>query len=394
MSRLNRLRQVVSYSLFALFCISVLLSLGACSKDKEEIVKPTSLVNFEPTINIQQQWKESVGMGESSAYLKLAPAIFDGTVFIAGSGGKVKAINANSGKVFWQSDTKVSLSSGLGANEDMLFVGTADGRVLALQQKNGQVMWQARVIGDVLAAPAANKSVVVVKTESGHVSVFQAQTGKTLWTYAHQEPGLILRGGSAPKIVENLGLDLVLCGFASGEMVAFKLDTGHIAWQQHVAVPTSSFVVERMVDIDADPVVVGNVVYAVAYQGNIAALNIKTGHVIWQKPMSSNSGLAVDAQNIYVTDTSGRLWALSKTNGEIIWYQDYLCNRGPTAPVLVAGGFIVVGDVEGYVHWIYAANGKMAGRIKASGGIAVPPLFHHHVTYVFDVNGNLIKFNR
>jgi outer membrane protein assembly factor BamB len=369
---------------YSTLLISALL-LGACAK--EEVIKPNALAAFQQTTSVQKYWSNSIEVGKS-AYLKLSPAIANNTIFINGaSSGSIKAVDISSGKTLWQTRVNARLSSGLAANDSMLFVGTEDGRILALQQNGGKFVWEAKVVSDVLAAPAATNDVVIVKTESGHVSALDAQTGKALWNYSHQEPSLILRGSSSPKILDN---NLVLCGFASGEMVAFNLRSGNVVWQQQVATPTSSFLAERMIDIDADPVIDNNVVYAVAYQGSIAALNAKTGHVLWQKPMSSNSGIAVDNKNVYITDAKGNAVALAKSNGEEVWKNDAFLNRGLSGPA-VLGNAVVFGDAEGYVHWLDKTTGQNAAREKVSGGVAVPPILYNNALFVFSTDGYLIK---
>lgn len=364
-----------------------IFGLSACSKDV--VVKPAPLVQFTQTIHVQKQWTNSVSTGGDGVYLKLTPAVANGKIFIVGTNGKVKAVDGSNGKTFWEINTKTTLSSGLGANATMLFVGTADGQVLALQQSNGRVVWQVPVIGDVLATPAANNSVVIVRTESGHLSALNVADGKVLWRYEQQEPALILRGNSAPKIVGGM----VLCGFANGELIAFDIDSGKVIWRQQIAVATSGFLVESMVDIVADPVITDGVVYVASHHGNVAALHLKTGRVIWQKALSSDVDLAVADGKLYVIDTDSRLWALAITDGATLWQQNIFVNRGLSAPAIMEN-LIAVGDAEGYVHWLDVANGRMVARTKMSGGIVVTPVIYGRSLYVFSVTGNLTKFSR
>lgn len=369
-----------------LFVLITFFALCACSK--EVVMKPTPLSKFQQTTVIHQQWSNSVSMGKG-AYLKLAPAFANNKAFIAGNSGKIKAIDTGSGKTLWQTSTTAPISSGIGTNSNLLFVGTADGRVLALQQQDGKLVWQAKIIGDVLSAPTANNDIVVAKTEIGNIRAFQASNGQLLWSFNHANPSLILRGSSAPKIVG----DQVICGFANGEMMAFALETGNIRWQQQVTIPSGSFLVERMVDIIADPVVSGNIAYVVAYQGSITAINIKNGNILWQKPMSSISGLTVDTQNIYVSNSSDQLWALSKNDGDTLWHQDIFAYRGLSGPA-VLNNLVAVGDVEGYVHWMNTSNGQMAARTKISGGIVVAPVVYNNAMYVYSATGSLVKFTK
>jgi len=372
--------------IYSSFVLITLLALFACSKDV--VMKPAALSNFQPTAVVNKQWSNSVNMVKG-AYLKLSPIAANNKIFIAGTSGNIKAIDTNTGNTLWQVNTKMSLSSGPGINNTAVFVGTSDGQIIALQQQDGKILWQGNVIGDVLAAPAANNETVVVKTSVGKIRAFNTRTGKVLWDYAEQNPSLSLRGSSAPKIVD----DQVICGFANGEMVALDIDNGSVKWQQQIATPNGSFEVERMVDIVADPVVSGSTIYVVTYQGNIAALNIKNGNILWQKPMSSISGLSFDTQNIYVTNSHDQLFALTKSDGDTIWHYDGFAYRGLSGPATL-GNVVAVGDTEGYVHWLNTANGQIAARTKISGSIVVTPITYNNALYVYSTTGNLVKFTK
>lgn len=360
--------------------------LSACSKD-EPPPKPAALTIFKPTVAVHKQWSNNISTNKTP-YLKLAPAFANDKVFIASPSGKIKAIEKNTGKTAWQINTKMPITSGLAANSNMIFVGTGNGNVLALQQQNGKTAWQTTVPNDVLAAPAANDSVVVVKTSSGHISAFDTATGKSLWNYTPPESPLTLRGSSSPVIANGM----VISGFANGEMAAIDLENGTLEWKQQIATPTGSFAVERMVDIVANPVVKDNIIYVATFQGSIAAINIKSGHIIWQQPMSCYSGIAVDEHNVYVTDTQDKVWALDRTNGSEMWHKETFANRSLSGPA-VLNNLVAIGDAEGYVHWLDTTNGQIAARTAISGAIVASPITIDGAVYVFSSSGDLAKFS-
>lgn len=371
---------------YYLVILAAVIFLSSCSK--EVAIKPTPLTGFQPTVTVHKQWSNGLSTNKNS-YLKLAPAIINNKIFIASSNGKIKAIDINNGKTLWQISTNAPISSGVTVNNNLLFVGTVDGRVLALQQQNGTVQWQGKVVGNILAAPTANDDTVVVKTEVGSLRAFQANDGQVLWSFDQNNPSLILHGSSSPKIVNNS----VICGFANGEMISLSLSNGTIKWKQQIAMPNGSFLVQRMVDIVADPVISDNFVYVVTYQGNIAAININNGNIVWQQPMSSTAGLTVDKENVYVIGNEDKIFALNKYNGNTIWHQDAFTYRGLTAPAIL-NNLLIVADAEGYVHWLNTTNGQIAARAKISGAINVTPTTYNNAVYVYSVTGNLVKLSR
>ena len=124
---------------------------------------------------------------------------------------------------------------------------------------------------------------------------------------------------------------------------------------------------ERMIDIDADPIVMGDVVYTVTYQGRLAAVNLASGRMLWTRDLSSYTGMAIDAYRIYLSDAEGQVWALNRYNGATLWRQDKLLRRSLTRPVL-DGAHVIVGDYDGYLHWISREDGKLKGRARVNAG--------------------------
>ena len=367
--------------------------LSACSKNKA--LEPTPLKQINSTVNVNKAWSINVDMNKKiSGYLHLTPAFSDKVVFVAGNTGSVEAINDLNGDVIWQTKTDAPISSGIAVNNKYIFFGTNDAKVFALDKQNGKIKWQQDVIGEVLSCPTANAQIVIVKTSTGNLQALNAEDGKEIWSYKMQNPSLILRGSSSPQINKNS----VISGFATGEIVSFDIKEGNSLWQQQVSEPEGSFMIERMVDIVADPVIMNNVVYVVAYQGDISAINASNGNVIWQKQLASTAGLTVDNNNVYVTTSDDKVLALNKNNGEKIWQQDTFGYRGLTAPAILHGlhnnmNVLVVADMEGYVHLLNMQNGSIVGRTKVSGKVYTNPISYGNAVYVYSVNGDLIKFS-
>jgi outer membrane protein assembly factor BamB len=144
------------------------------------------------------------------------------------------------------------------------------------------------------------------------------------------------------------------------------------------------------VDIDADPVVINDSVYVVTYQGQLAAVDINSGRVSWSRDMSSQIGLDADYANaVYVTDDQGYVWAVQDGSGDALWRQTRLLRRQVTAPA-IAGNYIVVGDFEGYLHWIARDDGRFVSRQQLSDGpIYSKPLVINGIVYVTAADGSI-----
>ena len=337
------------------------LAMG-CSKE-DEVAPPAELVDFEPLVRADRVWSVGTKGGDDVLRLGLRPALEGERVYVAGHGGDVQALEVANGKVAWRTDTKLELSGGPAVGEGIVVVGAIGGDVIALDAGSGTERWRVATGGEVLAAPTVAGGLAVVRTVDGRLRALGAADGKEAWTYEQPVPRLTLRGNGMP-IIDG---DMVIAGLDNGKVVALSLSTGELLWSTTVAPSKGRTEIERLVDIDSPVRVVGDDIFVVGYQGRIAMLARDTGQLWWGRELSSNRGLAVDGDTIYVTAADSSVVALRRRDGTPVWTQDAMLRRSLTAPVL-SGDTLVVGDFEGYVHWLDAATGQMLARGKTGGG--------------------------
>ena len=349
---------------------------------------PAPLVQFEPTVAIKQAWTTHFGKGADELFLKLEPKVADGNIYVAERRGRVAAFRAADGNRVWQTDTDSQIAGGPGVGEGLVMVGTSEGRVIALNETDGKPVWQAQVSSEVLAAPKAADGVVIVHTGDGNVTGLNAKTGKKLWIYDRTEPLLTLRGTSPPLLYK----DMAIIGLDNGRLVALESSTGKVIWETLIAVPRGRTDLERMVDIDAQPLLVGDTVYVVSYQGRLAAVTADSGQILWSRDISSYAGINVDDRMVYLTDSGGLVWAIDRATGASVWKQDKLQARASSAPAPV-GEVVAVGDVQGYVHWMSRADGHFVNRVQVDKTpILAPPVSVDGTLYVYSSGGTLAAF--
>ena len=120
--------------------------------------------------------------------------------------------------------------------------------------------------------------------------------------------------------------------------------------------------------------IAGSSVYAVGYQGRLASIAIESGQLLWSRELSSYNGLAADFNNLYISGQNSQLIAVSRRSGRELWKKDYLLNRDITGPGPF-GGSVVVGDLDGYLHWFDPTTGELQARVRAgSDRITSTPL--------------------
>ncbi len=353
---------------------------------------PTELMDYTPEVNVDIIWKESVGVGADEQSLKLVPAIGFGKILAADKDGLVEAHDLATGNLLWEAEAQddnekeVHFSGGPGIGAGTVILGSSDAEVVALNIENGAILWKSRVSSEVLSVPVIAKGIVIVRTIDGAIVTLNEKTGQKLWSYEHNIPALSVRGVSTPLIVE----DKVISGYDSGKLIALRLEDGKYVWETSVAMPSGRSEVERLVDLDVDPVEVGGTIYVASYQGGISAVTQTNGEVQWRNPeVSSHTGLTKDFQYLYLSDSEGDLLQLDQQTGRSLWKQKELHQRKLTAPA-VYGSYVVVGDYDGYVHWLSNTDGRQLGRIHVTGSaIDAKPLVIDNTIYVYAKDGTL-----
>ncbi len=316
--------------------------------------KGAALVSFQPTLTTRTEWSASVGA--AGAYV-FQPAVVGSAVFAAGFDGTVARFE--DGKAVWKVNAERKLTAGVGANARLAVVASEKGEVIALDAATGSVKWVHKINAEVLAPPSVGDALVVVRTSDNRLVALDVADGQRKWIYQRSNPPLALRNFTGVSFEGGV----VLAGFPGGRLVAVNPANGGAIFELTVAVPKGSTELERVADISGPPVVVRQEVCAVAYQGRIGCFDGTNGNTLWSREFSSAVGLDRDGRNVFVTDDQDAVSALDVATGASLWKQDRLAKRGVSRP-LVVGGYVVVADHEGYVHWLQKDDGAFAARVR------------------------------
>ena len=367
--------------------LSVLAVLAACDKDKTA-EPPAELVDVKQTLPVERLWSTSVGGGGEKLRLALGLAAGDDVLYAASRKGKVRALDATTGRALWEADTKADLAAGPSFGDGLVVVGTSSGTVIALEATDGKQRWRVQLGGEVLAAPLVAGDRVVVRTVDGRLIALNAADGTETWMVEDLVPRLTLRGTSPPV---RAG-DAVIGGFDSGRVMAVSIPTGDILWQAQVSTPRGRSELERLADIDAAVRVAGDEVYAIGYQGRIAMIARDSGQIWWTRDLSSYRDVGMDDDQLYVASSDGDVVALRRRDGGVVWQQTGLKRRGLGAPV-VHGGAVVVGDFDGYLHWLDRDTGRFVARERpGSTRFATAPIVIGERLFVIDDAGEIAAF--
>ena len=335
-----------------------LLGLAACTSTSNA-PEPSPLPGVDGKVKPSVLWKEAVG-GKTD--YRFQPA-FDGElVAVIGGDSELALLERSSGKKRWQIKLEHDVAGGVAISGGLIAVGTIKGEVLAFDM-SGKLVWTAKTSSEIISAPVLSNNLVLARSGDGKISAFSAVAGELKWIYQRPQPALLLRNYAPPVVADGVAY----IGQAAGRLSAINVADGRVIWEAPISLPRGASELERVTDIVAPPVVSGDMVCAVAYQGRVACLSAQQGSLLWTRDVASWAGLAIDAQHVYITDSKGQINALERNSGRSVWRQDALAHRFVSAPA-VLGNNVLVGDMEGYLHYLNTEDGRLVAQLPTDGG--------------------------
>lgn len=360
-SRLVRIAAVALCVMTVTGCSTVRGWFGNSEKAQAKALsEPAPLTDITPSVTVSRLWSANAGKGEGRLGVRQGPAIADGRVYVAAIKGGVRAFDLQTGASVWQHPSDLRLSGGPGVGDGLVVAGSLDGEVIALDAATGAERWTARVTSEVIAAPTIGQGVVLVRSNDGRITAFDAASGERRWFWVRELPSLSVRGNDAPA----LGPGFVFVGNDDGTLTALSLADGRTLWEQAIAQPDGRTELERMSDVDGTPVLDDAVLFASSYRHRTMALEGPSGRPLWVSEHGGSNRPALAPQRVVVTDANGTVWGLDKYSGTAAWQQPALARRSLSGAA-IHGDYAVVGDFDGYLHWLRLDDGSFAARQRA-----------------------------
>ncbi|MBC7489070.1 MAG: outer membrane protein assembly factor BamB [Glaciimonas sp.] len=367
-------------------CVSAMLVLSGCSlfSHKAPSSPPAALGKFKPSVTVRTVWIAFLGSAEAYAF---APAFLGTSIYAASADGTVNRIEATTGVSVWRINAGMKLTAGVGTDGFIVAVAGEKGVVLAYDAE-GKLRWKAQASSEVLSSPAVGQGLVIVRSLDNRITAFDAETGERRWTAQRSVPSLTLRAAPGILIVPQAAF----VALPGGRLSALNLANGGPWWEMAIGDPRGTTELERVADASGMPLLVGRDVCAVAYQGRVGCFDAGTGVAHWVKNFSSSVGVGADDHNLYAADERGGVSAFTLDTGMLSWRNTQLANRGLSSPVTL-GSAVVVGDFEGYIHFLSRQDGGLIGRVRVDKSAVLPTAIVVGSNVIFQTkSGTLIAF--
>ncbi|WPP54478.1 outer membrane protein assembly factor BamB [Acinetobacter pittii] len=339
--------------------------LVGCSSNKVKEAKPNPLPKLtESKKTLVPVFSHSVSSTDKADPLRLHLDASEGVVFTLDPKGEVAAYRGKQ-RLWEKKVSKLGLSSGVEAAEGIVVVGNSKGQLFALDQATGEQKWTAQLSGALLSPSLVQSGRVITIANDGTVFAHDAGSGQQVWAYKLPNVQFSLRGQASPV---SLDPRTVLIASANAYVYAIDTISGIPRFQRRVAVSEGRSDIQRLIDIDGDPTVAGQFMVTTSFQGQVTVTDLASQRVVWSEDSSSTKRPEVYDNKVFVSSTDGKLTAYDLTTGEQVWQNDSLLNRHLSNPV-VLGSDLIVGDLDGVLHLVDPATGKLIGRSKTSGEV-------------------------
>lgn len=349
---------------FALAILSIAMVGCSSNKVKVEKIKPNPLPKLAQSTGLTEVFSQKVSSSSEQDPLRLRLDADNGVVFVMNPKGEVAAYKGK--QRLWETKvTKQELTSGVEAADGLVIVASRKGQVFALDQQTGEQKWTAQLSGSVISSALIQTGRVILVANDGTVFALDETTGQQAWTYKMANAAFSLRGQASPV---SLDPRTVAVASSNGYLYAIDSLTGAPRMQRRVAVSDGRSDIQRLVDIDAEPVVSGQYIVTNSFQGQVTVLDLAAQRVAWSVDASSINRPEVAGNKVFVAQDDGKLKAFDLATGQELWQNEQLLNRNLSNPVLL-GQQLVVGDLDGVLHLIDPNTGTIIGRSKTNGEV-------------------------
>ena len=282
-----------------------------------------------------------------SASVQGSMAYSDGELYAGASDGKILALNANTGRLDWQYDTRSTIGNSVNLVDGVLYFGTGNNKIWAIDIKSHDTLgtWKGGVTlsNEVAAAPLVANGFVYAVTLDQTLHAVGAATGKERWQYRVN--------GSVLHLSPVINGDYIYV--PNGSNITCLLGrTGANRWNQFLRF-----------DVAVTPVISNDTLFVVTTDNQLDAYDARTGRRKWKnsvKMLFEVTAPPTASQNVlFVGTTSGGLFALDTENGSTKWsYKVAPSTRTDTvpdqtniaaAPVVVGNSLLVLSD-DGSLH--------------------------------------------
>ncbi|WP_417624864.1 PQQ-binding-like beta-propeller repeat protein [Paremcibacter congregatus] len=352
--------------------------------------------------NPQKVWSADIGEESNGRRSTVSmPIIENGVVYAMDSMAKVTAYTAQTGKKVWQKKFKepgetenIAYGGGITAGPDALYVTNGYGHVAALDKSTGAEIWVAKLAVPMRGAPTYADGRLFALTHDNQTYALNATDGSILWNEVGISENAGLAGAASPAVIGNT----VISAYSSGELYAMRVENGRVLWSDTLNTQTRLNAMSTLRDIDGHPVIYDGKVYAISHSGRMVSIDLRTGVRVWEQNIGSQHTPWVAGEYIYVVTPEGQVVCITRRTGLIRWIQqlerfkdpdrrkEAVLWHGPT----LAGDRLIVTSSHGYAMSLSPYDGSFISGMDMGDDMEMAPIVVDDMLYFLTRDAKLV----
>jgi outer membrane protein assembly factor BamB len=347
-------------------------------------------------------WRQSFGQGSDNDRRLIArPVIADGQIFTIDANGQVFAHDADTGSRLWSTrlqgptrHDRMAFGGAIAFDNGRIYAHAGYNYFVALDADSGSEVWRTETLVPFHGAPTVADGRVFVTSDNNELIAMDADDGVVLWTH----PGIVetarLLTAPSPAV---LG-DLVVAPFASGELIALRVQNGNPIWSDSLSGSSRLTAVSEINDVAGSPVIMEDTVYAMSHSGILVAISLRTGERQWTQPAGGSQAPWIAGNYIFVTTNEAEIVCMDRRDGTVLWMTQLQLFENPnkrrnriawTGPVL-AGGRVFVASSTGDAAILNAYDGELIREMDLRDDVFIGPVIANETVYVVTDEARLI----
>lgn len=349
-------------------------------------------------------WRRDIGEGSNGRKALVSQPVYrDGVIYAIDAGAKITALNAETGRVIWtkkyskENETEMlSYGGGVSLGENALYFVNGYGHFGAVNISDGSEIWLEDIAVPMRGAPTYSDGRVFGVTHDNHIYALDAVTGDIIWDEVGIGENAGLAGSSSPAVVDNT----VIVAYSSGEVYAMRVENGRVLWTDTLTRQGQLTAMASLQDIDGHPVIYDGSVYLISHSGRMVSINLRSGVRSWEQNFGSAHTPWLVGEYIYIVTPDSEVICITRREGRIRWitqlerFEDPDIRQEPVhwhGPVL-AGDRLIVTSSHGYAITISPYTGDVIGGIDLPDSAAISPIVANSTLYFLVDDGEIVAY--
>ena len=353
-------------------------------------------INFNKDLKKSSQFKFS----KIKNFYQFEPTIssYNNNIIFFDSKGSILQFN-NKSNLVWKKNYYSKLEKKLkpilqfANNKKYLIVADNISKYYMIDLQTGKLIWLKNNLAPFNSQIKIYKDKFFIVDFSNTLRCFSIKNGDELWNIK-TEDSLIK---SQKKLSMVIVKEKIIFNNSIGDVSAVDLNTGELLWQlptQSTSIYESSFSLETS-EIITD----GKILYFSNNKNQIFAINIDTASFLWKNKVNSNLRSSLVEQYLFTVSLEGYFIVTDKDSGNIIKITDIFNNfKIKNRPKIKPTGFIIglnkiyVSTTNGRLIIVNIKTGKVITILKIDNEKISQPFIVDKDLFVIKDNG-IIKLN-